>query len=131
MSRHYELVLMLDPETADEARDGLADEVKAAIEQAGTLDRADTWGMRKMAYEIERRQEADYRYFRFQAENELLERLDHNLKIADGALRFRIFRVEPDAITTAPPVTDRPAHVGSDRPDRGDRGSRGPRRRED
>ncbi len=125
MSRHYELVLMLDPEAADEARDGLAGEVKAAIEKAGTLDRADNWGVRKMAYEIKLRNEADYRYFRFQGENDLLERLDHNLKIADGALRFRIFRVDPDTPMNAPPVNERPAHVGGDRPDRDERGGRG------
>lgn len=128
MSRHYELVLMLDPEADDEARESLAAEVKAAIEQAGTLEHADSWGIRKMAYEIKLRNEADYRYFRFQGANELLQRLDHNLKIADGALRFRVFRVDPDAPTDAPPVAERPAHVGSDRPDRGDRG---PRRRDD
>lgn len=131
MSRHYELVLMLDPEAADEAREGLAGEVKSAIEQAGTLDQADNWGIRKMAYEIEQRNEADYRYYRFQGENDLLDRLDHNLKIADGALRFRIFRVEPDTPTTAPPVSERPASVGDGRPERGDRGDRGDRRRED
>ncbi len=128
-SRHYELVLMIDPEVDDDAREKLASDVKGQIEQAGTLDKADNWGLRKMAYEIKQRNEADYRYFRFQGEKELLERLDHNLKIADEALRFRIFRVDPDAITTAPPVTDRPAHIGSDRTDRNEaRGERRPRR---
>jgi small subunit ribosomal protein S6 len=127
-SRHYELVLMLDPETADEAREGLANDVRQQIEQAGTLERADNWGMRKMAYEIKQRNEADYRYYRFEAEKELLERLDHNLKIADGALRFRIFKVDPDAPTNPPPVAERPAHIASDRTDR-DR-ERRPRRDE-
>ena len=74
--------------------------------------------MRKLAYEIRQRNESDYRYFRFQAEPELLERLDHNLKIADGVLRFRIFKVDPETTTNAPPATERPAVVGSDRGDR-------------
>ena len=96
MNRHYELVLMLDPEAADDARDKVADEVRKQIESDGTLDRADTWGMRKLAYEIRQRNEADYRYFRFSTEDtELLNRLDHSLKIADGVLRFRIIRVKP------------------------------------
>ena len=43
-----------------------------------------------MAFEINKRNEADYRWFRFQAPAELLDSLDHNLKIADGVLRFRI-----------------------------------------
>jgi len=131
MSRHYELVLMLDPVADDNARDKLADDVRKRIEKDGTLELADSWGMRKMAYEIRQRNEADYRYYRFEAENELLEHLDHNLKIADGALRFRIFKVDPDAPTNAPPTTERPAHVGDGRGDRDDRERRPRRDRDD
>jgi len=127
VNRHYELVLMLDPEAADEAREKVAGDVRQAIEGAGTLDQADNWGLRKMAYEIKQRNEADYRFYRFQAEPPLLERLDHSLKIADGVLRFRIFKVDPDAPTNPPPATERPAMVGDGRPERGDR-ERRPRR---
>jgi small subunit ribosomal protein S6 len=127
MNRDYELVLMLDPESADTDREKLADDVRKQIEGAGTLDRADNWGVRKMAYEIRQRNESDYRYFRFQAEPELLERLDHNLKIADGVLRFRIFKVDPGTTTNPPPASDRPAAIGDGRGDRGDR-ERRPRR---
>jgi small subunit ribosomal protein S6 len=118
---------MLDPEAGDDTRESLAGDVRQQIEGAGSLDRADNWGMRKMAYEIRQRNEADYRYYRFQAEPPLLERLDHSLKIADGVLRFRIFKVDPDAPTNPPPATERPAMVGDGRPDRGDR-ERRPRR---
>jgi small subunit ribosomal protein S6 len=131
MERHYELVLMLDPEAADDDRQRLADDVRKAIEGSGTLDRADEWGMRKLAYEIRQRNESDYRYFRFQAEPALLERLDHNLKIADGVLRFRIFKVDPETTTNPPPSSERPAMVGDGRGDRGDRGDRERRPRRD
>ena len=119
---------MLDPNADDSARDKIADDARKRIEGSGQLEHSDSWGMRKMAYEIRQRTEADYRYFRFAGENELLQQLEHNLKITDGVLRFRIFKVDPETPTTAPPTTDRPAAVGSDRPDRGDRGDRrGPR----
>jgi len=58
-----------------------------------------------MAYEINHRTEADYRWMRFEAASELLDSLDHNLKIADGVLRFRIFKVDPDAPVIVPPAT--------------------------
>jgi small subunit ribosomal protein S6 len=127
VNRNYELVLMLDPEAADEAREKVAADVKQAIEGAGTLDRADVWGMRKLAYEIKRRNEADYRFFRFQGEPQLLERLDHTLKITDGVLRFRIFKVDPEAPANPPPSIERPMSVGDGRPDRDDRPRRGRR----
>jgi small subunit ribosomal protein S6 len=127
VNRHYELVLMLDPEAADEAREKLAGDVRQQIEGAGTLDSADVWGMRKLAYEINRRNEADYRFYRFQGEPALLESLDHSLKITDGVLRFRIFKVDPDAPANPPPAIERPMTVGDGRPERGDR-ERRPRR---
>ena len=120
---------MLDPEAADTDRERVAEDVRKQIESAGTLDRADNWGMRKLAYEIRQRSESDYRYYRFQGEAPLLERLDHSLKITDGVLRFRIFKVDPGATITPPPTTDRPASVGDGRSDRDDRPRR-PRRDE-
>jgi small subunit ribosomal protein S6 len=106
--REYELVLMLDPGQDAPARDAVANEAKGQIEAAGTLKHENAWGLRKMAYEIEQRTEADYRWFRFEAPVELLEQLDHNLKIADGVLRFRIFKVDADTPVTIPPATAAP-----------------------
>jgi small subunit ribosomal protein S6 len=116
--REYELVLMLDPGLEDAARDKLAQEARAQIEAGGSLKRENAWGLRKLAYEIRQRTEADYRWFRFQAPRELLGRLDHSLKIADGVLRFRIFKADPDsAVVEAPTAggTPAPARAGAER----------------
>ena len=96
---------MLDPQLDAPARDALAQEARGQIEASGALKHENVWGLRKMAYEIDRRTEADYRWFRFEAPSELLDSLDHNLKIADGVLRFRIFKVDPDAPVIVPPTT--------------------------
>ena len=103
--REYELVLMLDPQQDAHARDALAQEARQQIEGAGALKHENNWGLRKMAYEIAQRTEADYRWFRFEAPTELLEQLDHNLKIADGVMRFRIFKVDADAPVMVPPAS--------------------------
>jgi small subunit ribosomal protein S6 len=128
MNRLYELVLMLDPEAADADRDRVAEDVRKQIEQSGKLERADSWGMRKLAYEIRQRNEADYRYYRFEGEKELLQRLDHNLKIAEGTLRFRIFKIDPETPFNAPPAAER-IPVGDGRDERD--GRRGRRDRDD
>jgi small subunit ribosomal protein S6 len=123
--REYELVLMLDPQLDAPARDTLAQQARAQIEGAGNLQQENNWGLRKMAYEINRRTEADYRWYRFEAPTELLDSLDHELKIADGVLRFRIFKVDPNTPTLVPPAVAAPGP--RERSDRGDRGDRGPR----
>jgi small subunit ribosomal protein S6 len=106
--REYELVLMLDPRQDTPARESLAQEARQQIEAAGALKHENNWGLRKMAYEIEQRTEADYRWFRFEAPTELLQQLDHNLKIADGVLRFRVFKVDPDSPVLVPPAAAAP-----------------------
>jgi small subunit ribosomal protein S6 len=118
----YELVLMLDPEVPDERREEIAVSARRRIEEGATLKQERTWGTRKMSYEIDQRNEADYRFFRFEEGKGVLDDLNHNLKITDGVLRFRIFKVDPRA-----PVIDPPAPLvftpGSDRPS-GGRGRR-------
>ncbi len=94
---------MLDPDVPDERRDEIAAETRQRIEAGGTLKHDSSWGMRKMAYEIRQRTEADYRLFRFEGQGGVLDELNHNLRIADGVLRFRIFKVDPRSPTTVPP----------------------------
>src|SRR3954469_9741967 len=118
---------MLDPEAADDAREKVASDVRQQIEGAGTLDRADVWGLRKMAHDTKQRNEAAYPCSRFQGEPELLERLDHSLKITDGVLRFRVFKVDPDSPANPPPAFERLVPSGDGRGDR----ERRPRRDRD
>ena len=98
----YELVLMLDPESPDEQRDKIASDARTRIESSGSLKAEKAWGLRKLAYEIEKRNEADYRFFRFETESPLLDELNHNLRITDGVLRFRIFKVDPESPVIEP-----------------------------
>ena len=102
-TREYELVLMLDPEIPEERREQITSEARQRIESAGSLKHDTAWGMRKLAYEIRQRTEADYRFFRFETGGELLDDLNHNLRIAGGVLRFRIFKVDPGSPTIVPP----------------------------
>lgn len=117
---------MLDPNLGDSEREALAQEVRGQIEAGGAAKHENNWGLRKMAYEIGGRNEADYRWFRFESPTELLGQLDHNLKIADGVLRFRIFKVDPSApvivppaVGATPPPRERAAHPSA-RDERGD-----------
>jgi len=126
----YEMILMLDPESGDEQRDKMAADVKSKLESGGELLHEANWGLRKMAYEIDKRESADYRFFRFNSGKDLLDDLDHSLKITDGVLRFRIFRTEPEAPTMVPPDTEQIMRRDEDDRERGGRreGGRGPRR---
>ncbi len=94
---------MLDPEVPDDRRDAITGEARQRIEAGSTLKQERSWGTRVMAYEIERRTEADYRFFRFENGAGVLDDLNHSLRITDGVLRFRIFKVDASAPVIEPP----------------------------
>jgi small subunit ribosomal protein S6 len=97
----YDLVLLLDTQADDERRTEILDSVQAAIEAGGEVVGRHDWGVRPTVYEIQKRPDADYHLFQFHGGTELLEQLNHTLKITDGVLRFRIIKLRTG--TPAPP----------------------------
>ena len=106
----YDLVLLLDTEADEERRERILADVEDAIDRLGRVEGRYDWGVRATAYEVRKRPDADYRLIQFTiATTELLEQLDHNLKITDGVVRFRIIRLRQG---TPPPPDLRAAPVG-------------------
>jgi small subunit ribosomal protein S6 len=125
----YEMILMLDPQAGDEQRDKIAADVKSKLDSRGEILHEANWGMRKMAYQIDKRESADYRFFKFNGGADLLGDFDHSLKITDGVLRFRIFKADPDSPVMVPPDTEQVMRRDEDERGRGREGGRGGSRR--
>src|ERR671922_1093952 len=109
----YDLVLLLDNQIEQERRDTILANVEDAIDRDGEIVGRHDWGVRPTIYEVRKHGEADYHLLQFRGSPALLEQLDHNLKITDGILRFRIIRLRPG--TPAPPDL-RPAAVAAAAP---------------
>ena len=105
MAALYDLMLLLDPNVADERRAEIVDGVRGMIESGGTLVGQHEWGTRKIAFEINHRPDAEYHLFQLEGDPALLDRLSHTLKITDGVLRHRIIRLKPGS---PPPPVPRP-----------------------
>jgi small subunit ribosomal protein S6 len=126
MAAQYDLMLLLDPNAPEGRDEQILGDVDHAIASGGTLIGRHDWGLRRMTFEIDHRPEAAYYLFQFEGGNELLERLDHMLKITDGVLRFRIFKVDPRSPVIEPPPPMALSSSASRAP-----GGRGRVRRED
>jgi len=112
----YDLMLLLDPNAPEGRQNEVLQSTESTIQSAGTLVGKHDWGVRRMAYEIDHRPEAAYHLFQFETdEADLLRRLGHSLKIADGVLRHRIIRLKPGS---PPPPTPRPEAPRSREPER-------------
>jgi small subunit ribosomal protein S6 len=101
-------MLLLDPEAPEERHKQILDQVMGMLGDNGTIVGDYDWGLRKMAYEMDHRGEAHYHLFQFEGANELLDQLDHTLKITDGVLRFRIIRLKPGSPPPPAPRSDAP-----------------------
>jgi small subunit ribosomal protein S6 len=103
----YDLMLLLDPTAPSDRHDAILGEVHKMLESGGTIKGDYDWGQRRLAFEIQHRPEATYRLVQFETApgGELLERVDHSLKIMDGVLRHRIIRLKDNA---PPPPMPRP-----------------------
>ena len=91
----YDLVLLLDPAVEAERREQIVADVADLITREGEFIGRHDWGARQTAYEVRKHAEADYHLIQFRGATPLLEQLDHNLKITDGVLRFRIIKLRP------------------------------------
>jgi small subunit ribosomal protein S6 len=91
----YDLTLLLDSAIEDDRRDTILANVEEAIDRSGEIVGRHDWGVRATAYEVRKHADADYHLLQFRGTPDLLLALDHNLKITDGVLRFRIIKLRP------------------------------------
>jgi small subunit ribosomal protein S6 len=103
VARLYDLMVLIDADAPEERRSAVLSEVEQLITSGGELAGAHDWGVRRLAFEIDHRPEAEYHLFQFRGDNGLLERLGQRLKIIDGVLRFRIIRNEGEVDPPPPP----------------------------
>jgi small subunit ribosomal protein S6 len=84
----YEILLLLDPELAEEPQVEVVSRVRGLIEKGGgTFTRHDAWGKRKLAYEIDKKADANYHLLLFSAPPETLDEIARVLKIDDNVMR--------------------------------------------
>lgn len=100
----YEILLMLDPDLAEQRQEELVVRVRELVERGGgRWQRQDVWGRRRLAYEIAHKKEGTYHLLQLDAEPETLNELSRILRITDGVMRHLATRRIEGSQTTAPP----------------------------
>lgn len=93
--RSYECAIVFYPALGE---DGVDDAVKKYVRvidgHGGELTRVETWGKRKLAYEIDHQSEGYYYFIKFRGRNELLTELGRQLRIDESVLRHLIVKDE-------------------------------------
>jgi small subunit ribosomal protein S6 len=96
--RHYELMVILDPELEERTVQPSLDRFLNVVRKGGgSIENVNIWGRRKLAYEIKKKSEGIYAVVDMQAEPALAKELDRQLNLNEAVLRTKLIRPEAHA----------------------------------
>jgi small subunit ribosomal protein S6 len=91
--RHYELMVILDPDLEERTVAPSLDKFLNVIRQGGgTVDNVDVWGRRRLAYDINKKSEGIYAVVNMNAEPAVAQELDRQLGLNEAVLRTKLIR---------------------------------------
>jgi small subunit ribosomal protein S6 len=94
--RHYELMVLLDPDVEERSVEPSLDQFLNVVRQdGGTVQKIDVWGRRRLAYEIRKKSEGIYAVIDLIANPQTVKELDRQLNLNENVLRTKLVR--PDA----------------------------------
>lgn len=94
--RHYELMVILDPDLEERTVTPSLEQFLSVITQAGgTVDKIDVWGRRRLSFEIAKKVEGIYAILNVTSEPAAVKELDRQLNLNEAVLRTKVLR--PDA----------------------------------
>lgn len=86
--RQYETALIIDAMISEDAIAAELSRVEETIKASGEIIKIDTWGKRKMAYDIRKKSHGYYAFFYYTAEANVIEDLEKNFRINENILRW-------------------------------------------
>ena len=131
--RIYEELFIVRPDATDEEVDPVIEQLRNVITQSGgTIDKADKWGVRKLAYRVMKQTEGQYILLQFTANADIVKEIERRLRVSDVVMKFITVRIDekmkffekrrkarearaarkPPAPAPAPAMAAAPAHPG-------------------
>jgi len=99
MVRHYETVFILTPVLSDQ-------QVKEAVKKfrdlltanGAKIENEENWGLKKLAYPIQKKSTGFYTLFQFEGDSSLIEKLEIEYRRDERIIRFLTFRMDKYAL---------------------------------
>ena len=96
--RSYELVFIVHPEVDGDDLTAVIDRVEELVgRDGGQVVQTEPWGLRRLAYPIQKRWEGQYVLMRLELEPQGVAVLEHNIGLTEQIMRHLIVRVEEEA----------------------------------
>lgn len=92
--RSYETIFVFKPSVEEEKRNEMIEKFKSIIATSGEVEKVDEWGVRRLAYEVDKIREGYYVLVNFKATPDLPKELERNFRIADEVIRFIVVNLD-------------------------------------
>ena len=93
--RHYELMVILDPELEERTvTPSLETSLKIIKDSGGNVNKLDVWGKRRLSFEINKKAEGIYAVADMHCEPAAIKELDRQLNLNESILRTKVMRPE-------------------------------------
>jgi small subunit ribosomal protein S6 len=96
MNRVYEELFIVRPDVTEEEVDGIVEPLRGIVTTGGgTVDKVDKWGVRRLAYKVEKRNEGFYVLMQFSSEAPTVVRdVERRLRVNDAVMKFITVRID-------------------------------------
>jgi small subunit ribosomal protein S6 len=95
MNRIYEEMFIIRPDATEEEITPIVEQVKTTVTSAGgTVDKEERWGIRKLAYRVEKRNEGYYVLMQFTAGPQTVKEVERRLRVNDAVLKYMTVRID-------------------------------------
>jgi small subunit ribosomal protein S6 len=93
--RIYEELFIVRPDATDEEIDPLIEQIKGIVTaQGGSVEKTDRWGVRRLAYRVQKRSEGNYILIQFTAKPETVHEIERRLRVTDMVMKFITVRID-------------------------------------
>lgn len=90
----YELTLILKPDLEEKEQKKVLEKLKKTIEakKRAKVEKVDSWGKRRLAYEVKGQKEGWYYLLSLLATSEIFSELEKEMKLDENIVRYLILR---------------------------------------
>ena len=98
----YETVFIVHPDKGGAVKEYIDKFKKLVEEQGGAVSHVEEWGMRELAYRIQKQTKGIYTLLQYRSASRAVEELERSMKLSDGVLRYLTVRVDESAQASEP-----------------------------
>jgi len=93
--RIYEELFIVRPDVTDEEIDPFIEQMKTIITSAGgTIDKAEKWGIRKLAYRVAKRDEGYYVLLQVTSDPDAVKEMERRMRVSDLVMKSITVRID-------------------------------------